>query len=91
MRLHVSSPPVTETIPGTRPGRWSSEIRFGDLPAEGVDITLTLRHRGPLRISGYDRTHGLAAVPGFVPRPAGLEPPPGDDSDTVLVRRSYTF
>ncbi|MGH3911274.1 MAG: aminopeptidase, partial [Pseudonocardiaceae bacterium] len=85
--------PATRTVEGTRPGRWPTEIRFGDLPAEGIDVTLRVTPGGPdpLRIACYDRTYGLVGIPGFVPRPPGLEQPPGRDSDAVVVARSYEF
>lgn len=85
--------PATRTVEGTRPGRWPTEIRFGDLPAEGIDVTLrvTPGGSGPLRIACYDQTYGLAGLPGFVPRPPGLEQPPSRHSDTVVVARSYEF
>ena len=65
-------------------------MRFGDLPPEGIDVTLRTQHQGPLRISTYDQTHGLADVPGFQPRPPDLEPQ-HSDSDAVIVARTYEF
>lgn len=84
------------TLTGIRPGRWPTEVRFGDLPTEGIDVTLLVSHRGvphqgPLRIAAYDLTPGLAEVPGFLPRPLGTERSPRRDSDTVVVARTYEF
>jgi hypothetical protein len=75
---------------GTGHGRWPTEVRFGDLPPEGIDLTLRTTHQGALRISVYDQTLGLADVPGFQPRPPDLEPR-HSDSDTVVVARTYNF
>lgn len=82
--------PAAVTLVGTGQGRWPTEVRFGDLPPEGVDLTLRTTHPGPLRISVYDLTHGLADVPGFQPRPPALEPR-HSDSDVVVVARTYDF
>ncbi len=84
------------TLTGIRPGRWPTEVRFGDLPTEGIDVTLRVPHRGvphqgPLRIAAYDLTPGLAEVPGFLPRPLGTERSPRRDSDAVVVARTYEF
>ncbi|MDQ4092254.1 MAG: M20/M25/M40 family metallo-hydrolase [Actinomycetota bacterium] len=78
------------TLLGTGHGRWPTEVRFNDLPPEGIDLTLATTHQGPLRISVYDQTHGLADVPGFRPRPPTLEPR-HSDSDAVVVARTYQF
>ncbi|MGH3897068.1 MAG: M28 family peptidase, partial [Pseudonocardiaceae bacterium] len=82
--------PAAITVVGTMQGRWPTEVRFGDLPPEGIDVTLRTPHQDPLRISAYDQTHGLADVPGFQPRPPDLEPR-DSDSDAVIVARTYEF
>ncbi len=64
--------PTGITLKGILPGRWPTEVRFGDLPAEGIDITLRVPHQGPLRIAAYDLTPGLAEVPAQS-RPITLE------------------
>jgi hypothetical protein len=82
--------PADVTLVGTGQGQWPTEVRFGDLPPEGIDLTLRITYQGPLRISVYDQTHGLAHVPGFRPRPPALEPR-HSDSDAVVVARTYEF
>ncbi|MGQ0719796.1 MAG: M28 family peptidase [Pseudonocardiales bacterium] len=82
--------PAAITLVGTGPGRWPTEVRFGDLPPEGIDLTLRTTHQGPLRISAYDQTRGLVDVPGFQPRPPDLESR-HSYSDTVVVARTYKF
>jgi hypothetical protein len=68
----------------------ATEVRFGCLPPEGIDLTLRTTHQGPLRIAAYDQSHGLADVPGFQLRPPDLGPW-HSDSDTVTVARTYEF
>lgn len=83
--------PTTVDLEGTRPGRWPAEVRFGDLPVEGIDVRLQIQQQTPLRIAAYDLTYGLAEVPGFVPRPPGVERSPRPGSDAVVVARTYEF
>ena len=83
--------PAAVTVQGTLPGRWPTEVRFDDLPAEGVDITLRVPDPGTLRIAAHDQTAGLVSVPGFLPRPPDLQRPPRRDSDAILVARTYQF
>ncbi len=90
----VTAPELTPTIlrlTGVLPGRWPTEVRFGDLPADGIDVTLRIPQQGPLRIAVYDMTPGLSGVPGFVPRSAGLERSPRASGDAVVVARTYEF
>ncbi|MGH3929428.1 MAG: M28 family peptidase, partial [Pseudonocardiaceae bacterium] len=82
--------PTAITVEGTQPGAWPTEVRFGDLPPEGFDLTLRTTHQGPLRIAAYDQTHDLAAIPGFQPRPPDLAAR-HSDSDTITVARTYDF
>jgi hypothetical protein len=92
--LTVTAPglaPARIQVAGTRAGPWPTQVRFGDLPAEGIDVTMRVRHQGPLRISAYDLTDGLGGIPGFSPRPPGLERPQRPDSDAVIVARNYEF
>ncbi|MGH3882733.1 MAG: M20/M25/M40 family metallo-hydrolase [Pseudonocardiaceae bacterium] len=82
--------PAVITLVGTGQGRWPTEVRFGDLPPEGIGVTLRTTHQGPLRIAAYDQTHGLADILGFQPRPPDLAPR-GSNSDAVIVARTYEF
>ena len=71
--------------------RW--EMRYYGLPAEGVELVLTVRPNGPLKVRVVDQSYGLAEVggSGFVARPAGLMPMSQPTSDVVLVSKSYVF
>jgi hypothetical protein len=92
--LTVTAPGLTPAriqVAGTRAGPWPTQVRFGDLPAEGIDVTMRVRYQGPVRISAYDLTEGLGGIPGFSPRPPGLERPQRTDSDAVIVARNYEF
>lgn len=78
--------PVTVAVEGTREGTWPGEIRFRDLPAEGVELTVRTTAG---RLTVLDETRGLDAVPGFVPRPPDLTPSVRADGDLVSVARTY--
>lgn len=90
----VTAPGLAPTglrLKGMLPGRWPAEVRFGDLPAEGIDVTVRISRPGPLRIAAYDLTQGLSGVPGFVPRPAGTERARRASGDATVVTRTYEF
>ncbi|MER7015132.1 M20/M25/M40 family metallo-hydrolase [Saccharopolyspora sp. NPDC000359] len=77
-------------VSGTRTATWPGEIRFRDLPPEGVDISL--RTRGDqVRVTAVDETRTLPEAPGFRPRPADVEAGTREDGDLVAVARSYRF
>jgi hypothetical protein len=62
----------------------NATFRFVAPPREGVEIVVRLQGTGPSEVRVADRSDGLAALPGFVPRPADRIPG-GRDSDAVLV------
>jgi hypothetical protein len=78
--------PVTVAVEGAREGTWPGEIRFRDLPADGVELTVRTDAR---RLTVLDETRGLAGVPGFEPRPPDLTPSTRADGDLVSVARTY--
>ncbi|MDA3649487.1 M20/M25/M40 family metallo-hydrolase [Saccharopolyspora indica] len=82
--------PVALQVSGTRTATWPGEIRFRDLPPEGVEISLRTRG-GQVQVTAIDETRGLAAAPGFRPRPADLEAGTREDGDLVAVARTYRF
>jgi hypothetical protein len=81
---------VTVPVAGMRAGTWPGEIRFRDLPPEGVDIDMRLPP-GPVRVTAIDETHGLAHAPGFVARPPDVEAGTREDGDLVAVTRTVSF
>ncbi|KAB8181518.1 M28 family peptidase [Nonomuraea phyllanthi] len=82
---------VSVPVTGTRAGTWPSEIRFRGIPAQGVRITVRVPDKDRIRLTVIAETDGLAAVPGFVPRPADLVAATREDGDLVAVTRSYTL
>lgn len=69
--------------------RWS--LLYWAPPAEGIELKLRTRQPGPLNVRVVDKSYGLQALPGFVPRPAHLIPNRFSGSDAVFVSRSFSF
>lgn len=81
--------PVSTPVRGTRANTWPTEIRFRDLPPQGVDVTLRTPASGGLRVTAVDESSGLARAPGFEPRPPGNVPAIREDGELIAVARSY--
>ncbi|WP_432900813.1 M28 family peptidase [Micromonospora matsumotoense] len=72
--------------------RWGFGIVFHAPPAEGVEITLTMRPRaGQVSLRAMDASDGLDALPGFRPRPAGVGVVGSHTSEMLAVARTYPF
>ena len=56
----------------TAGGRWGFGFLFHAPPADGVEVALTVRGTGPVKLRAMDGSDGLAALPGFQPRPANV-------------------
>ena len=57
-------------------------------PAEGVEID-GLGPGGPVTLRAMDASDGLAGLPGFQPRPAGVGVVGSHSSEMVAVARTY--
>lgn len=65
-------------------------LQYWAVPADGFELTLRVRHAGPLRLQLMDESYGL---PGARPRPPATMPAPffGYVPDATLVSRSVVF
>ncbi len=85
---------VAVSFPGravvTSPLSGSFQLRIDDVPPEGAVVDLQLGGPGPVVMRVDDQSLGLAAVPGFAPRPPDLRQARGNDSDQVVVSRRVT-
>ncbi|MET0135755.1 MAG: M28 family peptidase, partial [Kibdelosporangium sp.] len=81
--------PLTVPVNGTRANTWPGEIRFRDLPPEGVDITLRAPGADRVRITAIDETFGLVDAPGLHPRPPGTVASTREDGDLIAAARTY--
>ncbi|MET8797460.1 M28 family peptidase [Nocardia sp. NPDC004568] len=80
--------PVELAVTGERAGTWPGEIQFRDLPPAGAEITLRTPGADRVRVTVADETHGLAAAPGFRPRPDDLVASIRDDGERMVVTRT---
>lgn len=73
---------------GGLPRPWA--LQYWAVPAGGFELTLRVRHAGPLRLQLMDESYGL---PAGRPRPAATMPAPffGYVPDATLVSRTVTF
>jgi hypothetical protein len=100
LSLHVAEDvPVTAATAGGRPmpvgppigDGWGFGFVFHAPPPAGLDVTLTVRTAAPVRIRVMDGSDGLAALPGFHPRPAGVGIAGSHISEMVAVTKTYQF
>lgn len=83
--------PRTVAITGVRANTWPGEIRFRDLPPEGIDITLRTPGTTRIRATAIDETHNLANAPGIHPRPKDTVASTREDGNLIAVARTYTL
>ena len=81
--------PVAVPVTGTRPDGLPGEIRFRDLPPEGVDLTVRTPGADRVAVTAADESLGLTGAPGFRPRPADTIASIRPDSDVMVVVRTY--
>jgi hypothetical protein len=98
--LHVGAATTVTTVTvGGRPlptdkkagGEWGFGFIFSAPPPSGVDIALTVRGTGPVKLRAMDGSDGLTGLPGFKARPAGVGVVGSHSSELVAVTHTYTF
>jgi hypothetical protein len=98
--LHVGADTVvtSATVGGrvlpttkTAGGQWGFGFVFNAPPPSGVDVALTVRGAGPVKLRAMDASDGLTALPGFKPRPADVGILGSHSSEMVAVTHTYTF
>jgi hypothetical protein len=80
--------PVDKPAAGSR---WGFGFVFHAPPSGGVEITLTVRAPGQVTLRAMDGSDGLADLPGFRPRPAGIGVAGSHTSELVAVAKTYTL
>nr|WP_074314736.1 M28 family peptidase [Micromonospora cremea] len=75
-----------------REGKWGFGLVFHAPPAEGIEVTLTLRPiAGQVALRAMDASDGLDALPGFRPRPPAVGIVGSHSSEMLAVARTYPF
>jgi hypothetical protein len=58
-------------------------------PPEGLEVTVTVDAGQKVRIQATDGSDGLEALPGYQPRPPGVDVAGSHFSELVMVKKSY--
>ncbi|MFI7540091.1 M28 family peptidase [Actinoplanes sp. NPDC049599] len=72
-------------------GPWGFGFGFHAPPPDGVEVTLTVPAKTPLRLRVMDASDGLGAVPGFRARPADVGVMGSHSSEMLAVARTDTL
>ncbi|MEU7905962.1 M28 family peptidase [Actinoplanes sp. NPDC049118] len=98
--LHVGAEAaVTQATVAGRPvpadrtagGPWGFGLVFHAPPADGIEITMTVRGTAPLKLRVMDASDGLSTLPGFQPRPADVGVTGSHSSEMLAVAHTYTL
>jgi hypothetical protein len=73
------------TVPDAALGEDHLWTTFHAPPADGLQATFTVDGDGPVDLRVIDGSDGLSGLPGFQPRPDGVDAAGGHSSDLVLV------
>jgi hypothetical protein len=96
--LHIAAATaVTAATVGGRPvptgrsagGQWGFGFVFHGPPAEGVEVTLTVRASGPVTFRAMDGSDGLGDLPGFHARPSGVGIAGSHTGELLAVAKTY--
>jgi hypothetical protein len=85
-----NSKPVTTKFTGTRQNTWPTEIRFRDLPPEGVKFTIKTQNKSP-KLTAIDETRGLPEFPDTTPRPPTTTASTREDGSLTAVTTTVTL
>ena len=72
-------------------GPWGFGFVFHAPPADGVEVTLTVKTSGPVQFRAMDGSDGLGSLPGFKARPAGVGIVGSHSSELLAVAKTYTL
>ncbi|MEV6844751.1 M28 family peptidase [Actinoplanes sp. NPDC051411] len=79
-------------IPANRKDqKWGWGFTFHGPPADGIEITVTVRTPGPVAFRVMDGSDGFDGVPGFQARPAGVGIVGSHTSELLAVAKTYNF
>ncbi|WP_347060355.1 M20/M25/M40 family metallo-hydrolase [Blastococcus sp. HT6-30] len=72
-------------VPDAALGSDRLRVTFHAPPADGLLVSATVTGDGPVRLRATDGSDGLTGLPGFEPRPEGVDVAGAHGSDLVLV------
>jgi hypothetical protein len=89
LTAEVEGQPIT---PVNRTGQqWGWGFVFHGPPADGIEVTVSVRTPGPVIFRAMDGSDGLSAVPGFQARPSSVGVVGSHTSELLAVAKTYTF
>jgi hypothetical protein len=71
--------------------KWGWGFTFHGPPADGIEITVTVRTPGPVTFRVMDGSDGFTGVPGFQPRPGNVGIVGSHTSELLAVAKTYNF
>jgi hypothetical protein len=72
-------------VPDEALGSDSLRITFHAPPADGLRVSVTVEGKGEVQLRVTDGSDGLSGLPGYRPRPDGVDAAGTHSSDLVLV------
>jgi hypothetical protein len=66
-------------------------LTFHAPPADGLRLEFAVQGGGPVTVRAVDASHGLSGLPGFTPRPSGVDAAGSHSADLVLVSTTTTL
>jgi hypothetical protein len=66
-------------------------LTFHASPADGLRLEFAVQGGGPVTVRALDASHGLSGLPGFTPRPSGVDAAGSHSADLVLVSTATTL
>jgi hypothetical protein len=72
-------------VPSAALGKDHLAFTFHAPPAEGLQVSFTIEGGGAAKLRAVDGSDGLTGLPGYVPRPDGVDAAGTHSSDLVLV------
>ncbi|MEV4349433.1 M28 family peptidase [Actinoplanes sp. NPDC049596] len=90
----VSAAVEGQAVPVAKPatgGPWAFGFVFHAPPTGGVEVTLTVRADGPVKLRAMSGSDGLTGLPGFRARPADVSAVGSHTSELLAVAKTYTL
>jgi hypothetical protein len=79
-------------VPANQTGqKWGWGFTFHGPPADGIEVTVTVRTPGPVIFRVMDGSDGFGGVPGFQERPSNVGVVGSHTSELLAVAKTYNF
>jgi hypothetical protein len=89
LAAEVQGQPITPV--NRKDQQWGWGFVFHGPPADGIEITVTVRTPGPVTFRVMDGSDGLSGIPGFQARPSNVGVVGSHTSELLAVAKTYTL